>query len=202
MISIHTQKIYGYTLIEMLVVVAIILIVVPTLFASIQSLYNSHASTLSESLALIETTNAVGAIVRDVRSAVYSEDGALPVAEISTSTLTLYTDTDFDGRVERVRYFLNNKTIFKGIIEPTLASDYPLASETISTLITNVVNENTNTPLFRYYTSTSSEITTLTNTLGVRRVEVTVTGSSYFRSKTSEISLRSSASIRNLKETY
>jgi len=202
MTSQHSNKKQGYTLIEMLVVVAIILIIVPTLFVSIRHLYDSHSLTLSKALALADTTNGVKAIVRDVRSAVYAENGALPVVEIATSTLTLYTDTDFDGKVERVRYYLVNGTIFKGIIEPTAIPDYPIASETTEVLISNVVNQNTALPLFRYYTSTSSEITNLTDTLSVRRIQVEIIGSSRFGNKTSEVSLQSSASIRNLKETY
>lgn len=192
----------GYTLLEMLVAIFIISIVVPIIFISISNLYETHGQTISQAFALIETTKGVKEIVRDVRSAVYSEEGSLPLVTIATSTITLFTDTDYDGRVERVRYFLSNGVIKKGIIEPTATSSYPTNTETVTDLVLNVVNTTTNTPLFRYYTATSTEVVSASSILLVRRVEVHIIGSSRFGSERSEVALRSSASIRNLKESF
>lgn len=192
----------GYTLIEMLVVIAIISIILPVLVSSISSLYHTHAKTLSRALAVVETTKGVKEVVRDVRAAVYAENGALPIVSIATSTLTLYSDTDNDGVAEQVRYFLDGESIRKGTIEPTATATYPAGSETFQTLIDRVINADTNTPLFRYYTATGTEITSSAQALEVRRVEILFIGASRFGSETSEVSLRSSASIRNLKETY
>lgn len=201
-IHIRTKKEAGYTLIEMLVVIAIIGIIIPVLFNSINTLYSTHARTLSRAMALIEATDGVKEVVRDVRAAVYAENGALPLVEIATSTLTLYSDTDYDGTVERVRYFLNGNTVQKGIIEPTATSSYPENTETIDTIVSEVANVDNSVPLFRYYTATSSEVTSSGNILNVRRVEVQFIGSSRFRSEQSEVAIRSSASIRNLKNVY
>ncbi len=192
----------GYTLIEMLVAIAIILIVVPVLFSSINSLYSSHATTLANALALTETTNGVKDVLKDVRSAVYAENGAMPLANIATSTFTLYSDTDSDGIVERVRYYLDNTTVWKGVIEPTSTSSYPESNEVITKLSGSIINSQTNTPLFKYFNSTSTEITSVSNILDVRRIETTFIGSFSFSNKTSEVKIRSSASIRNLKNIY
>ncbi len=196
------KKIKGYTLIEMLVVITIILIITPILFSSILSLYETHAKTLSRAFALSETTNGVKEIVRDVRSAVYAENGALPLVEIATSSLILYADTDLDGTVERVHYFLDNTTVKKGIIEPTATSSYPESSETTGDLTLNIINEETSTPVFRYFDATSTEITSSTNMLNVRRIEINFIGSKTFSGETSQVQIKSSASIRNLKDLY
>ncbi len=192
----------GYTLIEMLVVVAILLIIVPVLFASINSLYKTHARTLSRAFALVGTTNGVKEITRDVRAASYAENGAVPLVSIATSSLTMYTDTDYDGKVERVRYYLDDTTVWKGIIEPTATSSYPESTETITELTDSIINNETNTPLFKYYTSTSTEITDTSKILNIRRVAVTLIGSYKFSSTKSEIKIESSTSIRNLKNIY
>lgn len=186
----------------MLVAIAIISIIVPVLFSSINSLYSSHATTLANALALTETTNGVKDVLKDVRSAVYAENGAMPLANIATSTFTLYSDTDSDGIIERVRYYLDDTTVWKGIIEPTSTSSYPESNEITTKLSGNIINSQTNTPLFKYFNSTSTEITTISNILDVRRIETTFIGSFKFSNKISEVKIRSSASIRNLKNIY
>jgi len=141
MFAVHRKKIRGYTLIEMLVVIAIIGIIMPAIYLAINALYETHAYTLTRSFALTEATKGVREVIRDVRSAVYAENGALPLVEIGTSTLTMYTDTDFDGRVERVRYFLNGTDVQKGIIEPTSTSSYPVSTEVVETMAQHIVKK-------------------------------------------------------------
>lgn len=192
----------GYTLIEALVVVAIISIIVPAIMMAITDLYETHAVTLSSSLAVVETTKGVQEIVRDIRSAVYAEDGSLPLVAIATNSFTFFSDTDFDGDVERIRYYLDADELRKGIIEPTASSSYPESTETTERLVGRTANTETLTPIFRYYSATGTEITTSALMLEVRRVEVTVVGRSRFGNETSDVTIRSSASIRNLKETY
>ncbi len=198
----HKKKQPGYTLVEMLVVVAILLIIVPVLFASINSLYKTHSRTLSRAFALVGTTNSVKEITRGIRAASYAENGAVPIVSIATSSLIMYTDSDYDGKVERVRYYLDNTTIWKGTIEPTATSSYPENTEVITKLTDNIINNETNTAVFKYYTSTSTEITSTSNILNIRRVSVTLIGSYKFSNEKSEIKIKSSASIRNLKNIY
>ncbi len=192
----------AYTLIEVLVVIAIILLILPVLYASIDALYDAHATSFATSLALTNATKATDAIIRDVRSSVYGEDGSLPIVSFGTSSVTFFTDTDMDGRVERVRYFLTDTTLSKGVIEPTSTSSYPLGTEVIAVLGENIMNGETATPLFRYYSATSTEITTTSNILSIRRIETTIQARSIFRLQTRDVSVTSSASIRNLKNTY
>ncbi len=189
----------GYTLLELLIAIAIILILVPAITLAIRDLYRMHAGTISSAFALVEASKGMKEIVRDIRSSVYAENGSAPIVAIATSSLTLYADTDFDGRVERVRYFINAGSLKKGIIEPTSTSSYPISTETISTLVPVV--KNATTSLFSFFTATGTPVTTTSQMVLIRRVEVQLIGAAKFGSKESQVSLRSSASIRNLKET-
>lgn len=192
----------GYTLIECLLVIAITLIIIPVLYASIQTLYDTHAQTLARSFALTNASKVSERLARDIRSSVHAEDGSLPLVAIATSSITLYTDTDMDGYVERVRYFLDQETLRVGIIEPTSTSSYPTGTEVVDTIVTDVINLETNTPVFRYFTATSSEVTTSTQLLTVRRVDVTIHTQKQFRGRTGDAVLTTSISIRNLKDRY
>lgn len=192
----------GFTLLETLVVIAIIGIIIPALFSSIISLYNTNTGALSRAYATTEGARGLKEIIRDVRSAVYSEDGALPIAAIATSSLTIYADTDFDGRVERVRYFLTGTNLNKGVTEPTATSSYPNGQEATTTLAHGIVNNETTTPLFRYYTATSSELLLSTDTLNVRRVYVYIMARTNSSAHSTPVAFESSASIRNLKNAY
>lgn len=186
----------------MIVTIAIFSIIMPVVYSAISSLYKTHAYTFSKALALSEATEGVQEVVRDVRGAVYAENGALPIVSMATSSLVLYTDTDFDGYVERVRYYLDGTTIYKGIVEPTSTSSYPLNTETTVILTEGVANVASGDAVFRYFTSTSTELFLSTDTLDVRRIEVLFVAESTFGHETARVRLGSSASIRNLKESY
>jgi prepilin-type N-terminal cleavage/methylation domain-containing protein len=192
----------GYTLVELLVAIAIILIVVPVIYTTIQALYANHGRTLAKSFALVEATTAMEEVVRDIRATVYAENGALPLVTIGTSTLVIYADTDLDRRVERVHYYLDGDTLQKGVVEPTSTSSYPLDSEVVTELASGITNNTSGTSVFKYYSATSTEITLQTQILDVRRVEVTLEAEAQFRYNTGDAALRSSAAIRNLKDTY
>lgn len=192
----------GMTLVELLVAIAIILILLPVLYTSIESLYDQHASTFARSVALTKASDTMRGIILDVRGSVYGEDGALPLVSIATSSMTFYTDTDFDGKVERVRYTLTGSTLTKGVIDPTATSSYPIANEIVYTLSTHVSNNASGAPLFRYWTATGTEVTVATGILDVRRVSVRLELEHRLRGVDGEVALESSASIRNLKNAY
>ncbi len=207
MISIQSKKAVGnargMTLIEMLVVIAILGIILPALCGSIISLYKTHGATFARAVAVSEATNGSRAIVRDIRAAVYAEDGALPLVSIATSSLIFFVDTDFDGRVERVRYTLQGTDLIKGIVEPTATSSYPTGTETVQTLARDIVNNSTTTiPLFRFFSATSTEITATSSALNIRRIRVELVSGATTGTSTNWVRIQSSASIRNLKDSY
>lgn len=190
------------TLLELLVVIAIILIILPALYLGISSLYATHGRTFARALAISNATSLLKESVRDIRGAVFSESGALPLASIATSSLILYSDTDFDGRVERIRYTLNGDSFLKYVIEPTATSSYPVSNEVIVRQVHNIMNASHGTPVFQYFSATSTEITTPSRILDVKRITVTLESEARKDRETGVAILRSSASIRNLKNTY
>ena len=197
------MKQHGYTLLETLVVIAIIAILFPALFVMIRSLYSSHEGTLARGIALSTGNKALYETLTDIRSASYSESGALPIVSIATSSIVLYTDTDFDRVAERVRYSLIGTSIEKGVIEPDDSAAYPLGDETTSTLLRRVQNNSTGIATFRFFDETSNEIDPATgSTLSVKRITVELGVQGVFGGTETLNTLRGSASIRNLKYIY
>ncbi|MBP9760546.1 MAG: prepilin-type N-terminal cleavage/methylation domain-containing protein [Candidatus Pacebacteria bacterium] len=193
----------GYTLVEMMLVLAITGIIMPALYLGIHSLYDTHGLAFARSLALVEASNALEDIVRDVRAMVYGADGSVPLVAVGTSTVTFYADTDFDGQVERVRYFLDGTVLRKGVMEPDASSQYVTGSETITSIAEGVTNGATNTNIFTYYNATGTVMAANSgNVLTMRRVSATINTETMYRGKTGTATLSSSASMRNLKNIY
>jgi prepilin-type N-terminal cleavage/methylation domain-containing protein len=199
--SIQKQK--GHTLLETLVVIAIISLLFPALFLMIRSLYASHEYTFSRALVLSKSTTLLNEIINDIRAASYAENGALPIAEMEENHLILYTDTDFDRKTERVRYTLTGTNLVKGVTEINTEAVYDTANESIRVKSSRVENATEGIILFRYFDAEGNELDPLPeNTLSVKRIEVTLSLSSIFGDTLSTREVRGSASIRNLKYIY
>jgi prepilin-type N-terminal cleavage/methylation domain-containing protein len=193
----------GYTLIEMLVVIAVLLIIFPALFLGIQTLYDMHANTFSKARALANGSEVLRKMLTDIRSGTYGEDGSLPVVQVATTSLTLFSDTQPTGGALRIRYFLDGDSLKRGVIIPDATSHYVEASETVSTILTHLDVPVTQAGLFRYYDAEGILLpATASSTLSVQRIEVTLPLVVKNGRGTTTTTLSSSASIRNLKHVY
>ena len=94
----------------------------------------------------------------EVRAAAPSETGAFAIASASSTQLTFYTDSDNDGTVERIRYYISGNQLRKGTLNPTGSPLAYTGSESTRTLVRNIVA--TTTPVFSYYNSTYAGTTT------------------------------------------
>lgn len=140
----------GFTLIELVTTVGIISIVVSALAVFVVDNYRFQAMTITEGASLGEAQRSIGKIKRIMRGATYGENGAFPIANAQDQTLIIYADSDFDGEVERVRFWLDDTILYKGVIEPQAAADvYPPGAENSEVLSANVANGTE--PIFSYY---------------------------------------------------
>ncbi len=144
------KKQRGITLIEILLIVAIVGLVSGALTTFVLDNYRFQNFALTEGQSYGEAQRAVDQMKKEFRGVVRGENGAFAVVEAQNQALTIYTDYDFDGRIERLRYFVTGTTLHKGIIEPQSGSEtYPAAAETFETVTTNVANGPE--PIFLYY---------------------------------------------------
>jgi uncharacterized protein with FMN-binding domain len=89
--------------------------------------------------------------VKEIRNATYGVNGAFPINQ-ATDTQIIFFSTAIknDGTISRIRYYISNNTLYKGVTDPSgIPSNYNLANEIVTTQITKTsLGAN---PLFYYY---------------------------------------------------
>jgi hypothetical protein len=109
----------GFTLIELIFFMLIISFVLFFLILMMINLSNLNLYLTYGLGVLGETDLFLSEIKKELKSIEISNVGAYPLEEITSTTITFYSDLDGDGLIERVRYFLDGDNLFKGIIKPT-----------------------------------------------------------------------------------
>ena len=197
----------GFTLLETVLSLGLMAII-SVLVLSFQSKIFSFSPLLQTSLdSQNDARKAFRTMTKEIRTATYSNTGAYIIAQANTSTLTIYSDVDSDNIRERIRYYLENKTLKRALMEPK-ASSTPITydnPETVMALVKNVTN--TSTPIFSYYTTnydgttSSLALTYPLNTSNIRLIkinlEIVVSDN---KGNKIPSSIGTQVSIRNLKD--
>lgn len=141
-------------------------------------------------------------LVGEVRSATSAHNGAYPIATAAEDELVFYSDIDNDDLIERVRYFIEDDTLKKGILEPTGSPLGYAGSESISWVIQDVANGAT--PVFEYYDSsydgTTAALVQPVSTGDVRLVKITIIIDHDPTRPPAPVELTTQMTIRNLKD--
>lgn len=198
------NKINGFTLTEILISLGIFVFIAVALAGfggDIFFLNNSIQSNLSVQ---IDARRVLKIIVSELRGASPSSLGAYPITEAGTSSITFFSNVDDDILKERVRYFLQNGILFRGIIKPTgTPLVYNMQEEEINPIIRDVVNAST-TPLFEYfdtfYTGTSSPLSQPVSILPIRLVRITILLDHDINREPPPMTITTMGTLRNLKD--
>jgi len=168
--------------------------------SSVVYFYQSNRITVEQSLALESARRGVEFMVRDIRESTYSEDGSFPIESIDPYEFVFYSDTDRDDSVERMRYFIENDSLKKGITDPTGDPlSYATSTEIVSVISEYVRDIDQGIPAFTYFDETGNEITNYNDINKVAFVKVNLIVNVNPDRFPGEFTLRSSATIRNLK---
>ncbi len=142
----------GFTLIEVLVSAAIMVILAMG-FLGLQYIMSQNQVTAWRNYLSIEDANlSLSIMARELRDMRQSDTGAYPLEVANDQEIAFYSDYDYDGEVERIRYTLSGTNLTKGVIEPTNPPvSYPVANERVR-VITNIIR-NVSDRIFYYYNS-------------------------------------------------
>jgi prepilin-type N-terminal cleavage/methylation domain-containing protein len=194
------SKRLGFSLVEMLTVIAIMSMVGLAVTTMIQYFYQKNAYLLEQTDALDNARRTMLDAIRTLREASYGDDGSYPIASAATSTVTFYADVDNDGSVEKIRYYLSNGTLYRGVTNsagsPPVYTGQP---ETISTVAAFVRNDST-TPIFTYYDDTGATLSaTSTDASKISAVTVSIWIDLNPNRAPNVFNLSETATLRNLR---
>lgn len=192
--------VYGMTLVETIVVLSIFTVLSIAIGQAVSSFYRYNSYTIAQSYQVDHARRGVEFLVRDLREMTYSDGGAFPLISYATSTISFYSDIDRDDSVEKVEYELNGQVLYKYTYNatgsPAIYPDDPSRTETISEYVHNNLEDVT---LFTYYDREGNELA-VGNLSDVRHIEVSLIVNVDPIREPGKYHLRSSASLRNLKE--
>jgi prepilin-type N-terminal cleavage/methylation domain-containing protein len=190
----------GFTLVEMIIVIAIYTLVMFALFTSVTSFYRYNAYAVAQSYQVNQARRGMEAFVRDVREMTYADDGTYPLARIESNLIGFYSDIDRDDSVEYVEYELSSTTLQERIYSATGTPPvYGATPEETRTLSEYVQNIGQGTSTFEYFDANGDQATASTTVTDIVYVVAKIIVNIDPVRDPGEFMLKSSAALRNLK---
>lgn len=193
----------GFTLIEMLVVIAINTILLLVIFSTITSLYQTNSYTFVQAQEVDAARSGIVKWTQDAREMTFAADGSFPLVSLSTSTMSFFSDTDRDDDIEYIEYVLSSTTLYRNVHKPTgTPPAYDFATPTAVEIVSEYVqNDLQNTPVFTYYDSAGNILLSPAAMItDARYIEMAVIVNIDPVRSPGEFELRSSAAPRNIKD--
>jgi Tfp pilus assembly protein PilW len=189
----------GLTLIETIVTVAVFTIVIVAISQSVIYFYKANRVAFEESYQIRSAERGMQILVRDLREATYGDDGAYPLAEMASSSVTFYSDVDRSVPIEKIKYTISGRTLTRTV---TLSAGDPptyIGAVSTTTVSEYVRNWEDNIALFRYYDGNGVEVVNPADITDVVSVSVSIVVDITPVHAPGEFTLRSGATLRNLR---
>ena len=195
----------GFTLIEILVSSAI-LVILASGFLGLQYIVSQNQTTAWKNYTSVEdANNVITAITRELRNLREADNGVYAIDTTGDQEIIFYSDTDYDGDVEKVRYTLTGTQFTRGVIEPTgIPISYPAENEVSKELSENI--RNNTEPVFYYYNSdwptdtVNNPLPEASRNAETRVVEISLRSNTKPDDSDSDYILKTSVQLRMLKD--
>lgn len=188
----------GMTLVETVVWVSVLTIVFAALVEAALYFDRTGKFALEQASAVSSAQRGIDHMVRTIREAAYSSEGAFPIVSIGANDLVFYADIDQDPLIEKVHYFLQGSSLMQGVVDASGDPPGYTSAEASSPLSDYVRNASQGITTFRYFDGAGAEITDYARFADVRFVEVNAAVNVDPNKLPGLITLRSSAALRNL----
>jgi prepilin-type N-terminal cleavage/methylation domain-containing protein len=184
----------GFTLVEILVVVAIMTLVYFIVNDMIVAGFKTTRYESEQATAVEGARKSMGIVTTDIRGANTSERGDYPIVTAQDDELTFFNDMNDDDLMERIRYYLNGTNLVREIYLPGPLRDYSIFSA--STTIASYVNNNS-LPIFSYLDS-SSQSTDVINQIRMINIYIMINVTPSIAPN--DFILEADVNLRNLKD--
>lgn len=193
----------GFTLIETVVSIGVFTIIAGGLIVLYANMFTTNSKLSILGASSDQGRKVMFQFMKEIRNAEYANTGAYPIASATSTEIIFYSNIDGGADIERVRYYLSNGKLYRGVVKPTgTPFSYNLGSETTAVVQSNVANGAN--PLFYYYdgsyTGSEAALTYPLNLNNVRIVtmDLRITNSAG-QVGTNYFSLNASGVVRSLK---
>lgn len=200
-----SQKSDGFTLIEALIVMVILGLLGAGLLSLQYILAQNQTLVFTSYLAIDEANSVVSTFVKEIRGARTGDNGSYPIESALDNQIVFYSDYDYDGNTEKIRYTLNGTVFEKGVIEPQgQPASYPASTEKVKIISENV--RNLSFPAFTYYNgdwpldTINNPLTIPVNISDIKTVGIYLKLNTRNDDSTKGFELQSYSSIRMLKD--
>ena len=150
-IKIHKQS-AGFTIIEAIISVSILIIVMFGVSALLNDIFENSNQELLAMDNIDQARMVSSGFVNEIRNATTGNNGAYQLVEAGTNEIIFYSNyrTSSPTIANRIRYFISDNNLYKGVIIPTGS---PLVYNSSSELIRLVQSDvyNSEAPVFFYY---------------------------------------------------
>ncbi len=96
----------GFTIVELIVTVAIFAIAMGAVSGLIFTAYRTQAFSFQQSNAISEARRGIETMTKELREATIGDDGSYIIEKAEDYEIIFYSDIDKDGETEKVRYFI------------------------------------------------------------------------------------------------
>ncbi len=187
------------SIVEMLVAISIIAVITVVIAQSVIAFYRSNRVAFEESYQIRSAERGVQVLVRDLREATYGDNGAYPLAAIASSSITFYADVDRTSPVEQIHYEVSGTRLTRTVVSSAGVPPVYNGAISTSTVSDYVRNFDDNASMFRYYDAEGVEVVSNADIADVVSVSVTVIVDITPIHSPGEFTLKSGATIRNLR---
>ncbi len=195
----------GFTLVEILIVSSLTLLVGGGILGLIVILGENRVSTFENYLGVETVNNNISEMVREVRNARYGDNGAYTLDTADDQEFIFYSDIDYDGDADKIRYTLTDSVLEKGITKPVgFPAIYNPTNEIVKVVAENI--RNGKEPVFYYYNgdwpsdTTNNPLPSPTRLSETKLMKIHLRINKYSSPDVDDFMLESYVQLRSLKQ--
>ena len=144
------KKQRGITMLEVVIVITIFAIIILAWNNLIIKTYKSSSFGQEQLEAIRQAQRGIETMTKEIREMSTAENGAYALELAGDNEIIFYSDVDQDVLTEKIHYYINSSTLYKGVTEPTGDPlEYDPNNEVINVLASYV--NNSSTPMFTYF---------------------------------------------------
>ena len=186
------------TLLETIIWIALFVSAMYAIMTTVLYFYRTNNYALEQATAVASAQHGMDTLVKTLREAAYSSNGAYPIVSMSSSDIVFYSNIDTDPYIEEVHFYITGTTLYEGVIDPS--GDPPTygSTETTYKISDYIHNLDQSVTTFTYYDKNGAKITDMSKIADPRFVTIDLVVNVDPFKLPNQLTLQSSTALRNL----